>query len=644
MLEKIYGKVIPNYRINLGTLPEEYMESPAYVDLAKIYDALIEHRGHVEFVKINHLRMDYYLPNQQLIVEFDESQHFTEARSITLGLYPDSLNTGFSVSEWQSLCQKLNTHDNNPPYRDEQRAWYDTLRDFLAYNGYFTVRLYAGEAVWCNLNPNNEVDVRRFKKMIAEKIGDIRPQPKYAIIPKEDWITTITLENVCGKDPGPNEGWLDDLKQILETTLGKTEGDGIILFPAGWLNTGKAKADSIYSQVEDEAKCLLEKYDRHIFIVLGIDGYQTESGNDRDQIGLAIDKFGIQAIARKHYPTHDDESFGLVLANGPNELEYGKPRTFELNGVRYYIAVCYDIMWAHNKKPDLIPDASVILNPIHKFAKYESSSFQDFVRKGMGLESKFWNCPVFGSVKFINRKIPSKWATGIFWKFKDGVNTSTKGTTIAHISIDNQCVLDKLPEGVVDIRIFKNISQKIEAMEIPSIMNCSDTIQNMEDPDAPDASAKKPSKCHEKERFTAIVEEFKNNHPFENLVYENSGKSQSRWTFQEWKAKGKNQNEHIFYEFDYWGKREDKISVEILFAVENENFYEIAKRVFDRKNLIEEKINYGISLEWNQKASPKFIRLQLFFPDYIEEQYVAKAMIVLIQETKDIVNDWVPVN
>jgi hypothetical protein len=30
------------------------------------------------------------------------------------------------------LCEEINAKDNYPPYRDEQRAWYDTLRDFLA--------------------------------------------------------------------------------------------------------------------------------------------------------------------------------------------------------------------------------------------------------------------------------------------------------------------------------------------------------------------------------------------------------------------------------------------------------------------------------------------------------------------------------
>jgi hypothetical protein len=92
----------------------------------------------------------------------------------------------------------------------------------------------------------------------------------------------------------------------------------------------------------------------------------------------------------------------------------------------------------------------------------------------MGLESKSWKCPVFGSVKFINgREIPPKWATGIFWKFDEGVNTRTPRTTIDRMSIDNQLGSDyklrldcKLLEGFVDIRIFRDIPQKIESIPL----------------------------------------------------------------------------------------------------------------------------------------------------------------------------------
>ena len=320
--------------------------------------------------------------------------------------------------------------------------------------------------------------------MIDEKINEIPSIPKYTAIPKDDWVATITLQTKCEKDPESNEAPFDALKQIIKKILSNTDGDGIILFPAGWLNTGKDRANSIYPQIQEITKTLLEKYDRHIFAVIGIDGYlnpkgygyKNPKGYDRDQIGLAIDKSGIQAIARKHYLTdlEKQECFSdVVPAKGPNELECGQPRIFELNGARYYIAVCNDIFWAHRTKPDKIPDCSVILNLIHVFGKDKFKGFSDFNRKGMGLESKSWKCPVFGSVKFDGREIPQKWATGIFWKFDEGVNTRTPGTTIDRMSIDNQLGSDyklrldcKLLEGFVCIKIFKDIPQKIEAIPL----------------------------------------------------------------------------------------------------------------------------------------------------------------------------------
>ncbi|MDG6249864.1 hypothetical protein [Methanocalculus sp.] len=79
--------------------------------------------------------------------------------------YPDSLSVGFSISAWKEWCNKLDMRDNDPPYRDERRAWYDTLRDFLPeIKGTLpTVRLYSREMVWCSLDPENPTDVEKFK-------------------------------------------------------------------------------------------------------------------------------------------------------------------------------------------------------------------------------------------------------------------------------------------------------------------------------------------------------------------------------------------------------------------------------------------------------------------------------------------------
>ena len=168
LLEKIYGRVEENYKFRVGTLPEDFKNTPYYSELKKIYEKL-QNRGYRDFVKAKMLpNCDFFVPNPGFIVEFDESQHFTLQRKITLGLYPKNLELGFDKEKWIRLCEKINAKDNDPPYRDEQRAWYDTLRDFLPaiLDLKPTVRLFAKDFIWCSLNPNNPEDVDRFRKMV----------------------------------------------------------------------------------------------------------------------------------------------------------------------------------------------------------------------------------------------------------------------------------------------------------------------------------------------------------------------------------------------------------------------------------------------------------------------------------------------
>jgi len=169
LLERIYGRVEENYRFEVGTRPEDYSGTPHYSKLKKIYEALQNHRGFKEFVKAKTLpHCDFFVPDPGFILEFDESQHFTLPRRIALERYPDDLKVGFRRERWIRLCKRIDSKDNDPPYRDEQRAWYDTLRDFLpAIRGLKpTVRLFARDFVWCSLNPENPSDVMRFKNIL----------------------------------------------------------------------------------------------------------------------------------------------------------------------------------------------------------------------------------------------------------------------------------------------------------------------------------------------------------------------------------------------------------------------------------------------------------------------------------------------
>jgi len=209
MLKKIYGEVNVNYRFEIGTLPENFHGTKYYPYLKEIFSKLQEFRGHKHFVKSKFLpHCDFFVPNPGFIVEFDESQHFTICRKITLEMYPDELKLGFDRDRWIKLCEEINAKDNNPPYRDEQRAWYDTLRDFVpAIKGLKpTVRLFARDFRWCSLNSNNPSDVKRFKSLLKGKSTEwdikIREDP-------EPFLARIIIA-------GDWEGKPEEAKKILE--------------------------------------------------------------------------------------------------------------------------------------------------------------------------------------------------------------------------------------------------------------------------------------------------------------------------------------------------------------------------------------------------------------------------------------------
>lgn len=173
MLRKIYGDVLVNYRFGIGPRPEDFIDSQFYPFLRDIFSKLKELRGFTDFIRSDTLPpVDYYVPYPGFIVEFDESQHFTLARKISLERYPEELKLGFDRYKWIELCNIINAKDNDPPYRDEQRAWYDTLRDFLptVLDLKPTVRLYARDYVWCSLDPNNQKDVETFRWLLESGI------------------------------------------------------------------------------------------------------------------------------------------------------------------------------------------------------------------------------------------------------------------------------------------------------------------------------------------------------------------------------------------------------------------------------------------------------------------------------------------
>jgi hypothetical protein len=172
-VEAAAGEVLEQQSLGLSTQLEDYRRSSLYEALATIHGALQRHRGFVSFVGAGRLRgADYFLPRHRLTVEFDESQHFTAPRRLALSLYPVDVPLGFDLGRWMTLCAQLDRHDRRPPYRDEQRAWLDALRDFSAplLGNRPTVRVYAGDEAWCSLDRGRQ-QVEAFKRRYLPEIA-----------------------------------------------------------------------------------------------------------------------------------------------------------------------------------------------------------------------------------------------------------------------------------------------------------------------------------------------------------------------------------------------------------------------------------------------------------------------------------------
>jgi len=154
ILTATYGECRVNYQFPWPARAEDYSTTAVVNSLQLICTALANWRGHRDFVKSARVPpCDFYVSDPPFILEFDESQHFSRARQITLEFYPKTLPLGFSPLRWQDLCREIDARDDKPIDRDERRAWYDALRDLvpMVYGFQPTVRLYAGDCEWCAL-------------------------------------------------------------------------------------------------------------------------------------------------------------------------------------------------------------------------------------------------------------------------------------------------------------------------------------------------------------------------------------------------------------------------------------------------------------------------------------------------------------
>jgi hypothetical protein len=185
LLTAVYGECLVSYSFPWPTKPDHYRGTTVGDALERISESLQQLRGYRNFIRTEQMPpCDYYLPDPGFIVEYDERQHFTRPRMTTLSCYPPEFKVGFSIAQWLQLCRRIDAVDDDPPDRDERRAWYDSLRDLVpTLHGFQpTARLYSEAFRWCSLSQDSDKDLGAFRSLLKPSLpdeaeGGIRKRP-----------------------------------------------------------------------------------------------------------------------------------------------------------------------------------------------------------------------------------------------------------------------------------------------------------------------------------------------------------------------------------------------------------------------------------------------------------------------------------
>ena len=263
LLDRIYGACVRDHRFPWRTDLAAYAGTSIHPVLRNVAGVLERYRGHGVgmFVRTRMLAgCDYWVPDPGFIVEFDESQHFTSPRKLALAVYPDEHLLGFAARRWLALCEQHDARDNDPPFRDEQRAWYDTLRDLVpAVAGLQpTVRLYACDRVWCSLDPDNKEDRNRFSDLIHR--GGSRSKRTTARIsratarPASSLRAALVFPQVAARSSNgvPPHGPGAQQPDVPTADLFAGEAVDFVLFPEGYVSASdQGRAGSLRKLAAD---------------------------------------------------------------------------------------------------------------------------------------------------------------------------------------------------------------------------------------------------------------------------------------------------------------------------------------------------------------------------------------------------------
>lgn len=326
----------------------EWLKTPDFNNISKEYlpivSSLEKYRNQSGFNKSNYsLLCDIVLEDFKLIIEYDENQHFSIARKISLENYPKNIILYFSKEFWIKSCEKINAKDNSPIDRDEKRAFYDSVRDIEAdKHGYKLLRIKHGEVNWEESN-----SINKLKEIMSE--FDVQNHKIARII-------------VTNKQYPKNESLLrlrNTIEKFVMSNYGKNHFEFIVT-PGGFLKFNfpkelqikldiKTAEEENIEELQNEAeitindffsKLPIELYDRLTtianYITIGIDGFNKM--NQCIQL-VAVYDFKQQKVIRwtgKFYPL-EREKRDLVKINDVDT------HFIRLNRQNVLILGCHDI-------------------------------------------------------------------------------------------------------------------------------------------------------------------------------------------------------------------------------------------------------------------------------------------------------------
>lgn len=245
ILQRRFGVVVSEMKFDWLRVPS----SETFDDLySSIYARLRENRGYEHFFKKGlHLSADFYVNRLNLVIEYDESQHFSHARRIALECYPHDLGVGFSTPDWIDACIEMNSVDNTPPDRDERRAFYDSLRDIeCARKGVRILRIRHGVVDWESADAEKKLMKLLEPYLQKKQLGATQTMQTVDSASQLDWrkfeidIQRVRLNYLkCIFHFTPPKTEVFDVKGAMGAgddfqLIASTNGRSFTLFPAGF--------------------------------------------------------------------------------------------------------------------------------------------------------------------------------------------------------------------------------------------------------------------------------------------------------------------------------------------------------------------------------------------------------------------------